>query len=863
MKVLWSALILSLSWCGASCAQQKPSEKAFARSEWKMSLLPDATVSISHRGAPVVEAKWIFWGAGWKWLGADFSTGAKAAAGTAYAGAVPDLKLKFSGTVTNPQPNVLQFRYLMDAAEGVQNITGGGLEWSLKTDAPSLRGQSSEPQMLPDNAGWTWPVANGQAVTVKFEPPPASVYFERGNKNQIRAMFAAGNLTAGRREGLMTVQLPACAQLQKSPSERYGATDMASLIPDAMRWDVAPVDLSFLNHKPAGRHGFVKAQGDRLVFADGTPARFWGGNIAAYALFSDKDAIQQQAKRMAQLGYNLMRLHHHDSMAWVEPTVIDKKRDDSQQLDAAAMDKIDWLIKCLKDEGIYVWLDLHVGRQFKSGDAIPGFAELQKQNGEGKGFNYFNPRVRDLMNDFATKYLNHVNAYTGLAYKADPAVMGLLLTNENDVTHHFGNLMLGDKGNPHHNALFHQQSQAFAAQHGLPQETIGRTWEAGPSKIFLNHKEHEWNANALAHLKQLGVQVPVATTNFWGGEALWSLPALTDGSIIDAHSYGENEALSKNPRYDANFISWIGCAQVANKPLAITEWNVEYPTTDRFTAPLYMASISALQGWDAPMIYNYSQRPFSAPDREDKWSTFFDPALQAMMPAAALIFRRGDVREAQSTYHLQLSREALYLSQLSPSHSATLRTLVEQSRLTIGLPQTSELPWLQSGTTAGAKVLSDVDKDFIPANRNYVLSDTGELSRDWERGIHKIDTPKTQSVSGWIGGETLATKDVSFGMTTPKAAVALSSLDNLPLGQSKQILISVAARVQASAGAKMPYLSEPVAGTLTLRSNAGKLQLSPLKSDGTQGQAVALSGNNQSYRITLPGTSHWYLLRAD
>ena len=40
-------------------------------------------------------------------------------------------------------------------------------------------------------------------------------------------------------------------------------------------------------------------------------------------------------------------------------------------------------------------------------------------------------------------------------------------------------------------------------------------------------------------------------------------------------------------------------AQVADKPMAVTEWNVPYPAKDRFMAPLYAASIAALQGWDA------------------------------------------------------------------------------------------------------------------------------------------------------------------------------------------------------------------------------------------------------------------------
>lgn len=63
-------------------------------------------------------------------------------------------------------------------------------------------------------------------------------------------------------------------------------------------WDVSPVDLSFLNQteRPAGKRGFVKAQGDQLVFEDGTVAKFWGTNIAAYTLFeTPKDTVKAQA----------------------------------------------------------------------------------------------------------------------------------------------------------------------------------------------------------------------------------------------------------------------------------------------------------------------------------------------------------------------------------------------------------------------------------------------------------------------------------------------------------------------------------------------------------------------------------------
>src|SRR5206468_9147521 len=124
----------------------------------------------------------------------------------------------------------------------------------------------------------------------------------------------------------------------------------------ALSWETSPVNLSFLNReeRPAGRHGFVKAEGDHFAFEDGTPARFWGGNLVAYALFNTpRQNIASQARRMAELGYNLMRIHHHDS-DWVNPNIFDRRFNDSGHLSLKSFDSLDWWIKCLKDEGIYI-----------------------------------------------------------------------------------------------------------------------------------------------------------------------------------------------------------------------------------------------------------------------------------------------------------------------------------------------------------------------------------------------------------------------------------------------------------------------------------------------------------------------------
>jgi hypothetical protein len=654
----------------------------------------------------------------------------------------------------------------------------------------------------------------------------------------------------------------------QSTDERYGSLDTTKWHRNAIAWDNSPVDLSFLNHadRPAGRHGFIKTDGDHFVFQDGTPVRFWGANLAAYALFSTpRQNVAKQARRMAQLGYNLMRIHHHDS-AWVNPNIIDREYKDSRHLNAKSLDALEWWIKCLKDEGIYVWIDAHVGRSLMPADQVAlGVDEIKRNHGEFKGFCYYNKDLQDLMIEFNYKYLNKVNKYTHLRYKDDPAMIGVLITNEDDITHHFGNMMLPDKNNPAHNALFTRGYKIFAKQHGLAETEVFKTWLPGSSKLYLNEVEHQFNETMIQSIRSLGVKAPVATTNFWGHESLYSLPALTDGDVIDVHSYGSSEAMSANPVHDPNYLSWIAAAQLYGKPLTITEWNVQYPEVDRFTGPLYLASIAALQGWDAPMLFTYSQSPLTTPARPEIWSTFFDPALTGMMPAAALAYRQGHIAQAKTTYCLMLNPSQLFDRALNPATSATIRTLAEQSRLTIGLPSVKELPWLRATQPdRDTKVLTDPDHDFIPAGQAFVRSDTGELIRNWKYGIQVIDTPKTQAVSGWIEGKTLKTHDASFLFNNKKATVALSSLDDHPLSSSRFILITAMARAVPSPGGLMPILSEPVTGSIWLRTKITNLQLLALGSTGRVADRSAPVWNQETLTIELPtdrGT-HWYVLKS-
>lgn len=824
---------------------------------------------VTQGGGPVMSAKFDFWAQDWSWTGFQTALSVDGPGRYTLQGLNKALDFELKAAITQVQPQTLAWDFDLDAHSRQRDVIGGGMVFQF--DPAQIAGAMGAPQLLADNRGWSWGgTEQGRRVEMRFDPPLAKVYFERGNPSELRAFFYKDAIAAGKQQVKAVLNVTGDIALAPTPTERFGLVDPTAWPEDQLDWRTSPVDLSFLNarQKPAGKHGFVQARGEQLVFEDNTPVRFWGTNLSAYALFKSPDEeIAQQAKRLSALGFNLVRLHHHDS-PWVSPNVFGDGTQvrGTQQLDAESMRKLDLWIKALKDEGIYIWLDLHVQRALTAQDGIDDFGELAKGQArvDLKGYAYVNASIQQAMKHFAAQYLGHVNPLTGLAYKDDPAIAAILLTNENDISQHYGNALLPDKDVPRHSQRYMAAAKAFASQHDLPADLTWRAWQPGPSKLFLNDLEQRFNADMIAHLRALGVRVPIATTSTWGGNGLSALPALTVGDVIDAHSYGASGQLEKNPLTSDGLIDWLAAAQVVGQPLTVSEWNAEpFPLPDRHSLPLYIAGTASHQGWDAMLQYAYSQQAFNPGWRTaDNWHAYNDPALLATMPAAALMYRRGDVQPASTRYVFAPSPETLYNQDITPRTSALLRTAVGLGQLQIALPVTPQLPWLKPAATAdGATVLHDPAQALLPADATESVSDTGELKRNWQSGLYTIDTPLTQAATGWLGGRTITLGDVQVQASTPYASIAVQSLDGVVLGQSRSLLVSLGTRAVPQPEENTRFHVEPLKAQLSIKAPAGlklfardaQAQLKPLPASYRDGR----------YHITLDGTymSNWLFLK--
>ena len=563
--------------------------------------------------------------------------------------------------------------------------------------------------------------------------------------------------------------------------------------------DDVPIDISFVfeSEKPAGKHGFLGVNGRKFQFADGTEAKFWGTNFNGAGCFPEHDYAKTVARRLAKIGINLVRFHQLDAQ-WHTPNIFQAtkgKRVTDATFDPTCLDKLDYLIYCLKEEGIYVYLDMLTYRQFHSDEGVENAHILKVA---AKPYSVFSRKLIQLQKEYCTALWEHVNPYTGLRYADEPAIVLTEIINECDLFQIPE--VKGDFEEPYRTE-FHRLFNRWLQEHNIPRRAEDICALDPDDTDLLNFKtdlQEDYYREMTAHMRSLGVKIPIAGTNWNSTPYNYRTQLVCD--FIDTHPYFYNWNWSEARKCFLNkgisqaeysFLQLGGLLSHAQRPTYISEWDMPWPNTRRAESVLYCAAIGAFQGWSGFTIHTYSYstkllermnilgQEVSAPKlggvpyRQGVFSTWNDPAKFGLFYHAALITRRGDVKEGDTLYGVDVP-------DLRGWDTDPLCNGVEKYKMVTSLGHKDGLPPMptKSGET-------------------YSRSETGELFRDWEKEYGTIDTEMTKCVYGSLAANgTIALSGVRVRCETDYAVIAMSSLTDAPITQSDNILLTTVGRAE-------------------------------------------------------------------
>lgn len=195
------------------------------------------------------------------------------------------------------------------------------------------------------------------------------------------------------------------------------------------------LDFSYMQDAPAGKFGHVYVKEGHFYFENGRQVRFFGFNFPARANMPDHKTAEILSARLASMGVNVVRVHAVDAASgekgWsTNPkySILDDK-EGSGRLNERGLERLDYWLYQLKIHGIYLHIDLLVGRRFLAAQNLDYPMDLPMS----KSSSHFNERLIQLQEEYAIRYLTHVNQYTGLTLAEDPAVMTVQICNEDSV----------------------------------------------------------------------------------------------------------------------------------------------------------------------------------------------------------------------------------------------------------------------------------------------------------------------------------------------------------------------------------------------------------------------------------------------
>ena len=641
--------------------------------------------------------------------------------------------------------------------------------------------------------------------------------------------------------------------------------------------DGSALDLSHLNHKPAGKFGFLKRVGEHFEFdkKPGEKVRFWGTNLAIHGAFPSKKLAPEIAACFAKQGVNLVRIHlyanRHSQICAPDGGV---KKD--------LLDQLFFLIAELKKNGIYIYWDMNDGMLY---DTLLQRNVTYPQQERLKYASLFTPILQEAVCKLNNLILTQKNPYTGLALAQDPVLAMTESINELSMAQSLESIpgKLADKKvyRTNLNALW----QEFLKKENLPPRALPKNLDADEiARKFGYGFDRAYYGKLREFLKSLNIHVPQSGTNLGFNPS--TLKAADELDFYGDHMYFNHPTFTANPMICKDIAAlrmpvtehpagWkLFRSAIAGYPVVHSEWNYCFPASSRGEGIPVMAANSAYQDWDGLIFYgatgscdNGVWERFRKNPGIMVHSQQTDPSTWGLSQIGALLFRRGDVREAKKYFEIQIPEKDIFKAMLT---SGDVSYLGQFAKLRMRFTENTEMNEISRIMFAEKNTLHRYHKLLAAVgikDLNRLVSDTGELRRYIRPAAFVIDTPCSQSVSGALADFSQVKdfpEDLHFETTLTYGSICLTSLDGMPIARSKRLLLAQVGN-SANSGQVIrddrlvsmgtaPVLTEPYRSVVTVSSDlpADVFALAP--DTGERIRQLPCQYKNNKLSFVIPGT---------
>jgi len=690
-----------------------------------------------------------------------------------------------------------------------------------------------------------------------------------------------------RRSFLLSATLAASAGLSRGQNAPVAQPDWFPFEPEDDFTGPSVIGMADWLDRPAGKHGFLQARGDRLVFEDGTPVKFWGTNVCNARVAPPKERAERLADRFAKYGVNLVRLHKFTRPG---PRQGIREPSDSLVLIESLARQWDYFCATLAARGIYTgWSHIYPHRLSPADrERVVAYDEIMNANlpwpnlqHSTLGLVNFAPDLQKLNIGLTVNMLNRVNTVTGRRYADDPSLAFIELQNEDDIFWNHTQRQMDEC--PTYKRMLHEQFAAWLKKKYGTEEKLLAAWgrdalEAGeglergavaayantsmspqveqavregrkpPQRLldnclFLHEKQNEFYSRFVEAIRETGYKGVIIGSCWQAGIGVSHYYNLLSDSLvgpIDRHNYsGGMRAMVSAP---GSGILGAGMQQVATRPFGISEWKSTLGNPWQAEAPAIVAAYGmGLQGWD------YSCEFASDFDTMREALVEFgvdSPGDMGHFPVLARMVHRGDVREGKTISTRSVAMENLITGKLGFRDTIRQRGDVKEFSGTVPPVALAVgrvvVDFVKRPTPTVAPDLTR----FVSEERKTARSETGQLIWDFSgRGFFTINTPGTQAVVGFASGRTHVLSDVWIEVETPFALVYVSSLDKKrPIATADSLLVLAIARTantgmvvtpegKVAQRGHAPVLIEPVRASISILRK-GKCQVFALDHDG-------------------------------